>query len=584
MSKIGDLFIRLGLRKKEFSDGIKQAGSEISGFGKLTSMVTKAATSAWAAIGLAIGKFATDAIKMTQKWGDEWQITMAGVKGAYGTFIRQLSSGEGFDNLFANMRESYRLAKEVASAMDEIFERKNSYSYLEADINRQIAELDLIRRDTSKSDAEREDASRQIIELEKQLGEEKKKIAVDEAKYAREMAMDQTKLNSDQLDFMVKEYRNNRDVINQAREYLATRERINKELATYGGSRGSRTDEQWETMQRQAEMAKQRSRDLEASTSDSVKAVANLVKGYDRANDELISGLVAADVAVVNIETDALRAQGRATSTLGSLNKETGGVGNTDRASDQAAAVLRRAQDAAKSEIQLLTEKYMEEKALLERYGMDTVALTKEYLGKVDEEIKNGLDVALEDIENLEPVEIEPFEFDDSELEEFINDLYDANQKAIDIAREFGDNVAGGFSDACQQMMDAFFGLDDINAGMIVQSLLTPLADMAVKAGEVIVAEGIAVDAAKKALVDFFGGGAIVAGAALIAAGTAAKAGLAAIARSGSASSSTSTYQGGSSSLGNQNIQTELTVTVKGELRGRDIVLAGQNTLNSWGR
>ena len=584
MSKIGDLFIRLGLRKKEFSDGIKQAGSEISGFGKLTSMVTKAATSAWAAIGLAIGKFATDAIKMTQKWGDEWQITMAGVKGAYGTFIRQLSSGEGFDNLFANMRESYRLAKEVAAAMDEIFERKNSYSYLEADINRQIAELDLIRRDTSKSDAERADASRQIIELEKQLGEEKKKIAVDEAQNARKIAMDQTKLNSDQLDFMVKEYNNNRDVINQARDYLATRERINKELATYGGSRGSRTDEQWEAMQRQAEIAKQRSRDLEASTSDSVKAVANLVKGYDRANDELISGLVAADVAVVNIETDALRAQGRATSTLGSLNN-TGGGGKTDEEieKEQAEAILRRAQDAAKSEIQLLKEKYMEERALLEKFGLDTVELTREYYENVAKETGLGVDTVLDKFE-VEPVEFEPFEFDDSIFDDALKEAQDFVEKGMEIASEFKDAVVGGFTDACGVLMESFMGLREMNVGDVVQALLTPLADMAIKAGEVIVAEGIAVDAAKKALVDFFGGGAVAAGLALIAAGSAAKAGLAAIANGGSASSSTSTYQGGSSSLGNQNITSELTVTVKGELRGRDIVLAGQNTLNSWGR
>ena len=65
---------------------------------------------------------------------------MAGIKGAYATFVRQISSGEGWNNLFSNMREAYRVSKEVAAALDEIFERKTSFSYQEADTERQLEE------------------------------------------------------------------------------------------------------------------------------------------------------------------------------------------------------------------------------------------------------------------------------------------------------------------------------------------------------------------------------------------------------------------------------------------------------------
>ena len=145
--KIGDLWVKLGLKKDEFSKGIKEAGNETDKLGALTQKAAGAAKAAWAALGAAVVKFATDAVRMTQKWGDEWRNTMAGVKGAYSSFVRQLSSGEGWDNLFANMREAYRVSKEVAAALDEIFERKTSFSYQEASTDREIARLTLIARE-----------------------------------------------------------------------------------------------------------------------------------------------------------------------------------------------------------------------------------------------------------------------------------------------------------------------------------------------------------------------------------------------------------------------------------------------------
>lgn len=585
MSKIGDLFVRLGLKSDDFQKGMQNAKSAISGLlGKLKGMRI-AGYDAFSYIGKAVGKFIGQAIQLTNKWGDEWETTMAGVRGAYQTFVRQLSSGEGFKDLFANMWESYRIAKEVAGAMDELFERKNSLSYQEAETEREIARLDLIRRDTSKSEKEREEAAQNIIKLEEDLGKKKREVAQQEATDYRSLVEDQTKLNSDQIDFLVKNYNENRDIINQSRKYLDERAKKEKEIANAEkalsagqGRAGSNY------LVKRYDDAKKALADFDASVDKSVKDVAELTKGYDRGNDELIAGLVKADTAVIQVDTNMLRAQARATATLGSLRKSGGGGKSEEELqAEQAGAILRRAQDASKSEIQLLKEKYMEEKALLEKFGLDTVALTREYYEKVAKETGIGVETVLDEFE-VEPVEFEPFEFDEDIFDEALRDAQAFVEKGMEIASEFKDAVVGGFTDACGVLMESFMGLREMNAGAVVQALLTPLADMAIKAGEVIVAEGIAVDAAKKALVDFFGGGAVAAGLALIAAGSAAKAGLAAIAKGGSASSSTSTYQGGSSSLGDQKIQTELTVTVKGELRGRDIVLAGQNTLNSWGR
>ena len=66
--------------------------------------------------------------------------------------------------------------------------------------------------------------------------------------------------------------------------------------------------------------------------------------------------------------------------------------------------------------------------------------------------------------------------------------------------------------------------------------------------------------------------------------GAAAKSGLQALASNGAHNTSASTYSGSTGRAGAQTIETELTVNVKGTIRGSDIVLSGQRTVNSWGR
>ena len=153
------------------------------------------------------------------------------------------------------------------------------------------------------------------------------------------------------------------------------------------------------------------------------------------------------------------------------------------------------------------------------------------------------------------------------------------------MAGAWRDAAVEGFSAGCQEMMDQLAGLEDYNPGRIVQALLEPLADMAVKQGEILIAQGIGVEACKKALESLNGYAAIAAGVALVAIGTAAKAGLASLASSGGGNSAASTYQGSSvQSTQTQMIESELTVYVEGRISGSDILLSGQRTVNSYNR
>ena len=634
MSKIGDLFVRLGLKKDEFSKGLNEAKRETQGFGDKLKSMASGAKVAWAAVAAAVVKFATDAVKMTQKWGDQWNTTMAGVNAAYGAFVRQLSSGEGFTNLFANMREAARLAREAAQELDEVFERTTSYNYTEANTQKEIAQLQLIMRDSSKSDKERMDAAQKIIQKTEELATLKKDIATQEADGYRKQLKSQTQMNDEEINFLVREYNQNKAIIDQGRAYLNERKQAQKDKTWL--SIGAALDDTpgGSALGQMRDDAAQRVKDLDAATSQAVKDVAAVLQKYDKGNDELISNLAKAEVAVINVDTAMYHAQMRATSMLGTLSKAgaSGSTDTTDPAADAAAKIQQRAVDSAKSEMHLLAEKYAQEKALLQQYGYDVTALTKEYeentykilsdyakkagltaderadllrkayKAELEELKQAGLDTTTltnqfmqklldlgdesfqEFVDQLEaefPIELDPIEVDDTELQQWLDSLEAAVQRAEDLAQEFGDAVAGGFSDACQEMMGQLMGLQEFNPGAIVQALLEPLADMAIRQGEILIAEGIGVEACKKALESLNGYAAIAAGVALVAIGSAAKMGLAALAKSGGSSSTASTYQGGVQSTQTQMIESELTVYVEGRISGSDILLSGQRTVNS---
>lgn len=597
MSKIGDLFVRLGIKKDEFSRGIDDAKRETQGFGDSLKKMATAAKAAWLAVGVAVVKFASSTIQMTQKWGDRWKVEMAGMKAAYGTLVRQLSSGEGFDNLFANLRESARLAKEAAAELDEVFERKISYSYEEAETRKEIARLRLIMQDSSKSDEERKKAAQDIINKTKKLAVLKKDIAQQDADAQKKLVRDATHLEDDEIKFLTKEYNKNREIIKAGRDYLQERARLEGQLAAaQGRATNARSGKDIVAANEKVAATKKALSDLEASTSQTVKDVGELTKKYDKGNDELISNLARAEVAVINVDEEMYHAQTRATALLGTLGKVSGGgaskvsgggasKGNPEL--DAAARIAQRAEDAAKDEVQLLSEKYDQEKALLEKYHIDTEALWREYVNNLTDIVSQEMDLGLDELENIEPVEIDPVLLEvDPKIEDFYKTLKEQFDKAEELTRQFNAAVVSGISDGCQEITEQLLGVRDINVGSVVKALLEPLADMAVKAGTIIVAEGVATKAANSALKTFgeTGWGAIAAGAALIAAGTAAKAGLAALAKGGTSTTTTSGYEGSAGSASTQNIETEMTIHVEGRISGSDIVLAGQKTVNAWNR
>lgn len=577
MSKIGDLWVRLGLKSEDFKNGMKRAGDSISSLlGKLKGMRI-AGYDAFSYIGKAVGTFIRNSIQMTQKWGDAWNNTMSGIRAAYGTFVRQLSSGEGWTNLFSNMRETYRLAKEAAAALDEIFERRTSYNYTEAIVKREIAKLDLIRRDGSKTDQEREAASKRIIELEKQLGNEKRDIAQQEADAQRQIFRTQTGMNDAEIDFLIRNYNQNRKIIEQGRQYLDERRRALK--ASGQASAASMTPDLGgvaaDIIESNVNRANDAVAELDRTTDQAVKDVAAVLQKYDKGSDDLVRSLANAEIAVINVDTEVMRASGRATSTLGSLIKTTSSSGNQGGIEAQAKAAAAAAAEIADAEAEInagfenFVENFRQSKGLSEPVDAAT-RMWDEFVAGVTQ----GAEVAANRYEILQEMG-----------EEAAAEMEAQEQKLEDIAKEFNENVVEGFADGVQTIMDSLMGLESFNAGSVLQALLTPLADMAVQEGKILVAGGMGIEAIKKALESLNGVAAITAGAALIAVGTAAKSGLAALAKNGAGSTTTSVggdYGSGGSYA--QNLKTEMTIYVSGKISGNVIEISGQRTVYDWSR
>lgn len=249
-----------------------------------------------------------------------------------------------------------------------------------------------------------------------------------------------------------------------------------------------------------------------------------------------------------------------------------------------------------------LQQHYDELLAIMQQYGLDATALTNKYnmlLIQAEAELYEESDAQaelakeegrkwLEAFAMMNDIDLDPAKTELQQLTEATLATVDQQEAALrrwaDLVAEFSDAVTYGFSDGCQEIMDQLFGLNEINAGAIFQALLEPLADLAIKQGEILIAEGLGVEACKSALESLNGYAAIAAGATLVAIGAAAKSGLQALASNGAHNTSASTYSGSTGRAGAQTIETELTVNVKGTIRGSDIVLSGQRTVNSWGR
>ena len=178
---------------------------------------------------------------------------------------------------------------------------------------------------------------------------------------------------------------------------------------------------------------------------------------------------------------------------------------------------------------------------------------------------------------------IDPSKLSES-FEGYYNFLDEMIKATDDANKALNDAIVGGISDSFQYLANCVAGLDEISGAGMMNALLSPLAEAAIKMGEIMVSAGLASEAFKSMLTNPYM--AIAAGAALIAVGAAAKAGLQAAVNSATGTSyvassvASSGYSNNSSN--DRSWEREMTLHVTGTLQadGSKLVAVLNNEAN----
>lgn len=642
MSKIGDLFVRLGLKKDEFSKGMKEAKRESSSFVDTLKSIGSKGKLAFAAVAAAItGVVAAvrNLAKQNQTLGDAWNRMSAGMAASWDTFKTAVASMD-FSHLLRDMREANRLARDLYDAQDALGEIGTSYNISLAKQLKTINELKVQLRDANLSDEARLEAGKKLLAIYEKLESNPTRGLGN----VSDKTLDQM---AQKLGFQTKGVTD--DVLKATR----------KEVEQFFIWLGTEAGESWNKAYAKASHNAYDMQfvDFQARQAGLSKNYQNMLKNYqshvgEKDRLKMEQAVTAYYEQQAKYSGETMRIQTQMNTIRASNNRDAAGGGGGSTGDNDAAA-LERIKEGTMSQAELLQKRYDEQLAMLQKHGEDTTALTQKFqqdlvaamsnkanegdlLEKVlmptelvqkhyDELLaifnKYGLDTAaltskfigqmaeaqaqeeaemqaeedalnewsntwLEEFEKLNGLTTDPLQNELHELTERTMAEVEMQEKQLEKAKEmqamFQDAVVTGFSDACQELMDQLFGLEEFNPGAVLKALLDPLCKMAITAGEIIMLEGIATVAAKDALLSFgwTGYGAIAAGAALMAAGAAASAGLAALAKNGGTATSSSTYQGGGGAASTQTIKTELEVVVTGRISGRDLVLSGQRTVS----
>ena len=171
-------------------------------------------------------------------------------------------------------------------------------------------------------------------------------------------------------------------------------------------------------------------------------------------------------------------------------------------------------------------------------------------------------------------------------------DEYTQDMAAVDaLSQQFIGAVQQGMIGSFDALSSALAGVGDMDAAAIVSAIISPLADMAISAGTLIMLTGQGIESLKVALMGFFGVGAIAAGAILVGFGIAAKTGLKAISKGGKgkgvSGGNMTSYSGGGAVAGYSGAMattSAMNINVTGRISGSDIVLSYDKTKDNKSR
>ena len=375
-------------------------------------------------------KFVSDMIAETQLIGDKWRVETAGWKSAYGSFIADLSSGKGWNEMVQRMKDAYANGKKVAAMLDEIFERNNSALLQESELNLEAEKQKKIYMDTTKSAKERIAAAEEYDRIQKQIAENRKVVAQEELDAYKLQLQTRTELSDQELDLFIRDYNNNKDLIDQATEYA---DKVQEYETKISNTRKAQMfDRDAYSIQTHASILQSYQDELDEfkrTADESVVYWSEIVKKYNLGNDEMVKNYVQARQKVVDADTNYERATQRSNRQAATIRKQL--------SQDTQKAV----NDAYKKDIDASNARYQELQNQAKQAYLDGESSYEQYQQRLEDLNRQSLEerTAIAEKHKQSTIEFQTQILDlavkdKQKLEKLMDDLQKDTQKAMDDA------------------------------------------------------------------------------------------------------------------------------------------------------
>ena len=538
---------------KDVKQGLKDIGRDASEFGGAMKTAMGKGAAAVAAVTAAVaGTIAIikDLAQQNQALGDAWERTCEGMKGAFDSFKTAVANMD-FTNLFTNMREASRLARDLYDARDGLGEVQTSYNIALARQQKTINQLRLDMADMSKTEEERVAAGNKLLKIYEDLEKNPTRSLLNISEKSLDVIAN--KLGYTLKDLPEEELKKTRRYVEQFFIWLGT-EAGEAWNSAYGAAFADPAKLWQTTINAQ-----------NAGLSDAYRAMLWNYQGAvgDKDREAMEQAIVAYynQEAKYSEETLKIRKQINSLQVAGAKQDETAAAKAAAAAKKQQEELKKIADIHAKwswmgsvstEGIQSPQGSVMGPSLSILPQQVDTALFKETFLAQLGE-----IKVAI------------GFEADTQKIHDITNEVTSLVQNAVTRTSEILGNLVGTLAAGG----DAW--------GDFKNAALSAFGDMAIAVGKIAVSAGVATLGIKAAFESLNGYAAIAAGAALIALGAAVKSSLSAVA-SGDYSASGGGYSGGysSSSSGNGYETREVYVNVNGTLQadGNQLIAVINNT------
>lgn len=540
MSKIGDLIVRLKLQYQDYQKGLKQADKETKGFANSIGKIKGIGLAVWGAVGASVTAMAKSFVQHSQTMSDKWAVGVSQMKAVWNQFLTSLTSWD-WEGVGNRIKDAMSAAKASTSAHDAEFEVQNSIKLRKAAMADELAQLQILMRDTGKSYDERAKAAEQYLKKVKPLYDAeidlRKQIYLEDTdEYLKNAGLKATADNRDILRTFLTDVAPNSNLVAILNEY---------QKKVQGKKKYKLSAQDYKTIDAFYQQY--------GNTSGAALSV--LAQYYQSTNDNVANKVVDAisryDSSIASFNEETRRVQTLQNTALAQM------VNSSEGNEDGLAAMLTQA-----------------------------MAEMEQETDKVIDRLDDSLDI---DIEGPE-IDLSSLEEADEYIKQFVEDWQIEQEEIARLNQLLEDSIVQAASGGMQALTDMMMGIEGADASKILAALLQPFASTMTQMGEMLILEGIGIKAFKESLKSLNPAVAISAGVALMALGAALTSGIKALAGGSSSGAATSSSTSSSSSAGSsigsglETYEQEITVRVTGTLSGSDILLAGEKTQNKWNR